>query len=220
VDNTIFGYLDVDVSLQQDADQVESQWEEELAEMGYEPVEYTASFLATGDEPASIPREVLKESIWIGIRGVNPDIDSVNGPDLRDSHTWTEHHEYDPSEISIENTTLGPTPLRGSIEKYLTQAVPTINDFDLYGSILTDAKNEVTPDEADARYFVKSQATGPDLSETLRGLEQNGITGLRVQLPNGDETWQVYQEHNPTDKFYEASEITGKYNPTLENINL
>jgi hypothetical protein len=200
VDNNLTGYLDLEVSLQQDADQFESQWEKELVDIGFEPVEYTASFLATAENAGSLPREVLKESIWIGIRGVNPN--------------------HDPNETNIEDTSSGPIPLSGSIEKYLSQAVPTVKNFEPYSSVLNEARDQAIADEGESTYFVTSQAKESNLPETLRELEQNGVAGIRSELSNGEEVWQVYQEHNGRNAFYETPEITGKYDPDLEYINL
>lgn len=202
--NGFDGYLDVHVSLQQDTEQFESHLQEELEEMEhqpvdieYEPVEYTASFLATSDNPRSLPGEVLKSSIWIGVKDENPDF-----------------------EPSADDHSPGPTLIGGSVEKYPSQAVPSVSNFEDYISILENLRNETVAQNMETSYFVAAQARNSGLSDTLRDLEESGITGLKTELPNGEESWQVYQEHAGAGILREVPSISAKYDSELNEFSV
>lgn len=215
MDNIPGGYLDIDVSIQGDINQVETQMAENLDGRGLGSPEYTASFLATADDPCSIPRKLIKRNVWVGIRAENPDIDSIGESYFEQQDDLTEDSSRNNSEDdqASEEPGFGYVEIRSSIEKYLDQAVPTVNGFEKYGAILDDARDDFTADESELSYFVTAQAAGSGLSEAISRLERSGMAGLKIESPDEDPSWHVYDVKS--DSLYEVPEITAKHSSDL-----
>ncbi|QUJ71941.1 hypothetical protein [Haloarcula marismortui] len=210
MDNKRSGYLDVDISIQGDVDQLGTQMAEELYEEGLGSPEYTASFLATADYPSAVPQEVLKRNVWIGVRAENPDIDSISESDFGQQESLSENNSKGGSE---DDFNFGYVAVRGSIEKYLDKAVPAVNSFERYETVLDNAGDDFTVEEAAVSYFVTGQATGSELSETIDRLEESGVAGLKIEAPDRETSWHIFDVES--DSFFEVPEVTAKYNSDL-----
>jgi len=215
------GYLDLDVSVEDRLYRRAESAERKLIEEGVRPEQYTSSLLAVAADPGRLPEAVLKQNVWVGVEGVNPEVGMDENPEIDEEYSFywgvgSETGDDDVLDLLLDALQEDATIISSTREWYSNDIVASLNEFGQYEELLWEASREYRTTETESvEFFVKSQSEAPELKQAVELLEGNGHIGLKLFQQDSGEVILIYEEDDQTGCFREVEDISRKYESSL-----